>query len=87
MFTYIASVYRLVKIVAFIIPLDRKHFNEKAKEAMEEMVRDIRDQFNTILNTIDWMDDKTRKRAKVTFFYSTQCRGFGAFWPSPDPGL
>jgi predicted metalloendopeptidase len=44
----------------------RKHFNEKAKLAMEEMVRDIRVEFDTILSQIGWMDEKTRKRAKVT---------------------
>jgi hypothetical protein len=33
---------------------------------MEEMVRDIRVEFDTILSQIGWMDDKTRKRAKVT---------------------
>jgi hypothetical protein len=33
---------------------------------MEEMVRDIRVEFNTILSQIGWMDEKTRKRAKVT---------------------
>jgi predicted metalloendopeptidase len=49
--------------------LARKHFNEKAKEAMEEMVKDIRRQFDIILNNIDWMDDKTRKRAKVLAFF------------------
>jgi hypothetical protein len=46
--------------------LVRKHFNEKAKLAMEEMVRDIRVEFDTILSQIGWMDEKTRKRAKVT---------------------
>jgi hypothetical protein len=33
---------------------------------MEEMVRDIRVEFDTILSQIAWMDQKTRKRAKVT---------------------
>jgi hypothetical protein len=32
---------------------------------MEEMVRDIRREFDTILSQISWMDEKTRKRAKV----------------------
>ena len=41
-----------------------KHFNEEAKHAMEEMVRDIRGEFNQILTEIDWMDDETRVRAK-----------------------
>ena len=54
------------KVLYFLQKLIRKHFNEKAKEAMEEMVQDIRQQFNTILNTISWMDEKTKTRAKVT---------------------
>jgi len=41
-----------------------KHFNEAAKHAMMEMVRDIRGEFNNILSEIDWMDDETRVRAK-----------------------
>ena len=41
-----------------------KHFNERAKHAMEEMVRDIRGEFDNILSEIDWMDDETRTRAK-----------------------
>ena len=40
-----------------------KHFNEKAKHAMEEMVKDIRAEFKGILTEIDWMDDETRGRA------------------------
>jgi len=41
-----------------------KHFNEDAKHAMDEMVRDIRHEFNKILTEISWMDGETRKRAK-----------------------
>jgi len=44
----------------------RKHFKEEAKQSMEEMVRDIRTEFDNILDNIDWMDEKTRERAKVT---------------------
>jgi len=40
-----------------------KHFNEGAKHAMEEMVKDIRVEFKRILNEIDWMDEETRSRA------------------------
>merc|ERR1719461_2037785 len=40
-----------------------KHFNERAKHAMEEMVKDIRGEFDNILSEIDWMDDETRSRA------------------------
>jgi len=40
-----------------------KHFNERAKHSMEEMVKDIRAEFKGILTEIDWMDDDTRTRA------------------------
>ena len=43
----------------------QKHFKEEAKKSMDEMVRDIRKEFDNILNEIDWMDNKTKKRAKV----------------------
>jgi predicted metalloendopeptidase len=56
----------ILKGVSILSLLVRKHFNEKAKLAMEEMVRDIRVEFDTILSQIAWMDEKTRKRAKVT---------------------
>jgi len=41
-----------------------KHFNEDAKHAMDEMVRDIRREFNRILDEITWMDNDTRERAR-----------------------
>ena len=41
-----------------------KYFNRDAKAAMDEMVRDIRKEFDQILDEIDWMDDKTKERAK-----------------------
>lgn len=40
-----------------------KHFQEDAKEAMLEMVQDIREEFRQILDEISWMDGKTRQRA------------------------
>lgn len=43
----------------------QKHFKEEAKKSMDEMVRDIRKEFDNILNEIDWMDNKTKKRAKA----------------------
>jgi len=42
----------------------RKHFKEEAKDAMTEMVRDIRKEFDHILDDLEWMDDSTRVRAK-----------------------
>ncbi|XP_044018489.1 neprilysin-2-like isoform X2 [Aphidius gifuensis] len=41
----------------------RKYFKEEAKKNAEEMVNDIRIQFNKILEKVDWMDDETRKSA------------------------
>merc|ERR1740129_386284 len=43
----------------------QKHFNQDAKEKMLEMVRDVRTEFDNILNEVDWMDEATRKRAKA----------------------
>ena len=42
----------------------KKHFKEEAKRAMDEMVRDIRGEMDVILKNIEWMDDKTRVRAR-----------------------
>ena len=42
----------------------KKHFKEEAKRAMDEMVRDIRGEMDVILKSIQWMDDKTRVRAR-----------------------
>ena len=42
----------------------KKHFKEEAKRAMDEMVRDIRGEMDVILKNIQWMDDKTRVRAR-----------------------
>ncbi|XP_034935732.1 neprilysin-2-like isoform X2 [Chelonus insularis] len=41
----------------------RTYFNEDAKKNALEMVSDIRSQFNKILQTVDWMDEETRKSA------------------------
>ncbi|XP_057331668.1 neprilysin-2-like isoform X2 [Microplitis mediator] len=41
----------------------RTYFNEDAKKNAVEMVSDIRNQFNKILKTVDWMDEETRKSA------------------------
>ena len=45
----------------------QKHFKEEAKSSMDEMVRDIRNEFENIINEVDWMDDKTKLRAKVNY--------------------
>ncbi|KAK2705540.1 neprilysin-2-like [Artemia franciscana] len=42
----------------------RKFFQEDAKAAAVEMVNDIKETFFEILDTIDWMDEETRLRAK-----------------------
>ncbi|XP_043483736.1 neprilysin-2 isoform X2 [Leptopilina heterotoma] len=41
----------------------RKYFNEESKKSAVEMVTDIRKEFRKILETVDWMDEKTRKSA------------------------
>jgi predicted metalloendopeptidase len=42
----------------------RRFFDESAKHSALEMVQDIRAEFDEILDEIDWMDEKTRLRAK-----------------------
>ncbi|OWR48508.1 zinc metalloprotease [Danaus plexippus plexippus] len=41
----------------------RKYFNENSKSNALEMVNDIRQQFRKTLETVDWMDEKTRREA------------------------
>ncbi|XP_012288606.1 neprilysin-2 isoform X3 [Orussus abietinus] len=41
----------------------RRYFNEDAKKNALEMVGDIRQQFTSILKTVEWMDNETRKSA------------------------
>ena len=41
----------------------RKYFNEDAKASATEMVNAIRSEFETTLETVDWMDNKTRLAA------------------------
>ena len=38
----------------------RRYFKEEAREAVLEMVSDIRHEFLEILNEIDWMDEMTK---------------------------
>jgi len=40
-----------------------KYFNEESKTTALEMVTDIRNQFELILDQVDWMDDSTREKA------------------------
>ena len=40
----------------------QKYFKEDAKQAALEMVADIRREFDTILDEIDWMDSNTKAR-------------------------
>ena len=42
----------------------RRYFQEDAKRSALEMVHDIREEFDHILEKIDWMDDLTKSRAK-----------------------
>lgn len=41
----------------------KEHFEESSKAAALEIVDGIRDEFEQILHTIDWMDDETRASA------------------------
>lgn len=41
------------------------YFSEVAKKNAEEIVKDIRQQFDDILEKIDWMDDETKKNAQI----------------------
>ncbi|GLH05802.1 Neprilysin-2 [Gryllus bimaculatus] len=41
----------------------QKYFNEDAKKNAMEMVQNIRAEFKKILQTVEWMDEETRKRA------------------------
>ena len=42
----------------------QKYFKENSKKAALEMVQDIRQEFDSILRYIDWMDEGTKERAK-----------------------
>lgn len=42
----------------------QKYFQEDSKRTALEMVQDIRREFDSILNEIDWMDAITKERAK-----------------------
>ena len=42
----------------------QKYFKEDAKQSALEMVHDIRSEFNAILQEIDWMDSRTKAKAK-----------------------
>jgi len=41
-----------------------KYFNENSKTVAQEMVTEIRKQFNTMLEGVEWMDEATKERAK-----------------------
>lgn len=43
----------------------KNHFNQASKEAALEMVEYIRGEFLRMLEEIDWMDEETRREAKV----------------------
>ncbi|EDW13650.2 neprilysin-2 isoform X3 [Drosophila mojavensis] len=43
----------------------RKHFNQDSKANALEMVNDIRMVFSDILDEVNWMDEKTKKEAKL----------------------
>ncbi|RXG71041.1 Membrane metallo-endopeptidase-like 1 [Armadillidium vulgare] len=41
----------------------KNFFNENAKAEADEMVKYLRTEFDNILRTVDWMDERTRRRA------------------------
>jgi neprilysin len=41
----------------------RKHFNEEAKNKVNDMVTDLFAAFKDILNEVDWMDENTKQKA------------------------
>jgi len=42
-----------------------KYFNEDSKATALEMVSEIRKQFEILLDEVDWMDEQTKKKARV----------------------
>ena len=42
----------------------KNHFNEDAKSQAETLVSYVRQEFDNVLNSIDWMDEVTRIAAK-----------------------
>lgn len=42
----------------------RRYFDEASKQAALDMVADIRAEFDSILEKVDWMDTNTKRRAK-----------------------
>lgn len=51
----------------FSIPVgllySRKYFNEESRQAVINLVEDVRQAFIDILGEVTWMDDETRKKA------------------------
>lgn len=56
----------------------KNHFNRKSKANALEMVEYIREEFLRILDEIDWMDEETRKEAKI------KARAIAPFIGYPD---
>ena len=42
----------------------REYFEESARQAVNEMVKDLRSVFDEIIDELEWMDELTRARAK-----------------------
>ena len=47
----------------------REYFREDSKIAALEMVHDIRSEFDTMIEHIDWMDDLTKSRYDLDFLF------------------
>lgn len=42
----------------------REYFQESARQAVKEMVNDLRNVFTELIDNVPWMDNSTRERAK-----------------------
>lgn len=59
-----------------------EHFSAEDKEAVEQMIRQILDEYETIINRQDWMSDATKKKA-VRKLETMQVKiGYPDRWPA-----
>jgi putative endopeptidase len=72
----------------------QKHFPESSKQAVLQLVEDVREAYGERLDTLDWMSDKTKKYArqklanmKVLIGYPDTWRDFSGLQVRPDSYL
>ncbi|KAK4879429.1 hypothetical protein RN001_007575 [Aquatica leii] len=75
---FIKYIFRLPKSLPLIINslYVRKYFDIETKTIVENIVYDIRDEFMKILETLNWLDDKTRKNAIQKLSLMKICVGY-----------